>query len=68
MDRLLENPLAPLLRKLESHHPLNSDERDGIRKLPFKLRALEAQSYTIREGDRRIAVLSSSPAMRFAIK
>ena len=66
MDRPLENPLAPLLRKLELHHPLSGDERDGIRNLPFKLRALEAQSYTIREGDRpdRCAILLSGYAFR----
>ena len=65
----MENPLAPLLRKLESHHPLSGDERDGIRNLPFKLRALEAQSYTIREGDRpdRCAILLSGYAFRHKV-
>lgn len=69
MDRPLENPLALLLRKLESHHALTPDEREGVHKLPFKLRALEAQSYTIREGDRpdRCAILLSGYAFRHKV-
>jgi len=54
------------LRKLESHHPLTAEEGEAVHNLPFKLRHLEAQSYTIREGDRpdRCVILISGYAFR----
>ena len=66
MNRLDENPLALLLRKLDSHHPLDAKDRAAIEALPYKLRTLEAQSYTMREGDRpdRCAILLSGFAFR----
>ena len=66
MDRLEESPLALLLRKLESHHALDERDRAAVEALPYKLRTLEAQSYTMREGDRpdRFAVLLSGYAFR----
>jgi CRP-like cAMP-binding protein len=52
--------------KLELHHPLTADDRDAILDLPYKMRTLEAQSYTLREGDRPnvCAVLLSGYAYR----
>jgi CRP-like cAMP-binding protein len=47
----LGHPLELLLRKLESHSILGEEDRDAIRSLPFTLRTLEPQSYTVREGD-----------------
>jgi CRP-like cAMP-binding protein len=66
LDRLEESPLALLLRKLESHHALDERDRAAVEALPYKLRTLEAQSYTMREGDRpdRFAVLLSGYAFR----
>jgi CRP-like cAMP-binding protein len=45
------HPLELLLRKLETHSPLAEEDREAVRSLPFSLKTLEAQSYTIREGD-----------------
>ncbi|HEX8482507.1 MAG TPA: Crp/Fnr family transcriptional regulator [Allosphingosinicella sp.] len=45
------NPLDLLLRKLETHSRLDEEDRQAILALPYTLRTLEAQSYTIREGD-----------------
>jgi CRP-like cAMP-binding protein len=39
------------LRKLETHATLSEEDRQAILALPYKLKTLEAQSYTIREGD-----------------
>jgi CRP-like cAMP-binding protein len=67
LDRLVEqNPLNLLVRRLEAHRPLTSDDRAAILNLPYKLRNLEAQSYTMREGDRPdwCAVLLSGYAFR----
>src|SRR3954468_16779287 len=59
-------PLQLLVRKLEAHHPLRDMDRQAILALPHSLRRLEAQSYTMREGDRpeRCAVLLSGYAFR----
>src|SRR3954447_59708 len=61
-----ENPLELLARKLDGHHRLTHLDREAILELPYRLRKLEAQSYTMREGDRpeRCAVLISGFAFR----
>jgi CRP-like cAMP-binding protein len=61
-----ENPLRLLVRKLEAHYPLTEHDHAAILDLPYTLRRLEAQSYTMREGDRpeRCAVLLSGYAFR----
>src|SRR3954463_8121063 len=67
LDRPLEmSALELLARKLNLHHRLNEDDRQAILELPHKIRKLEAQSYTVREGDRpeRCAVLLSGYAFR----
>lgn len=58
--------LAPLVRKLRTHYPLTADDEAAVLALPFKARNLEAQSYTMREGDRpeKCAVLVSGYAFR----
>jgi CRP-like cAMP-binding protein len=60
------SPLDLLVRKLEVHHPLSEEDRETVRALPCKLRQLEAQSHTVREGDRpeKCAVLLSGYAFR----
>ena len=54
------------MRKLESHHGLTVEDRRAVLALPYKLRNLDAQSYTLREGDKpdRCAVLLSGFAFR----
>lgn len=66
MDRLNDNPLELLIRKLRTQHELTKDEHHALLSLPYKLRTLEAQSYTLREGDapERCAVLLSGFAVR----
>jgi CRP-like cAMP-binding protein len=67
VDRpLQEHPLELLVRKLDMHHSLSDEDRAAIRALPFKRRNLEAQSYTMREGDRpdRCAILITGYAFR----
>jgi CRP-like cAMP-binding protein len=61
-----ETALELLARKLDLHHRLSEDDRRAILDLPHKIRKLEAQSYTMREGDRpdRCAVLLSGYAIR----
>lgn len=61
-----ENPLQLLIRKLEAHYPLTDADRTAILGLPHNLRRLEAQSYTMREGDRpeKCAILLSGYAYR----
>jgi CRP-like cAMP-binding protein len=44
-------PLELLLRKLETHAALGEEDRAAILALPVTLKTLEAQAYTIREGD-----------------
>ena len=47
----LTHPLGLLLRKLETHSTLDPEDREAICSLPFTLKTLEPQSYTVREGD-----------------
>jgi len=58
--------LHRLAHKLNIHHSLSEADRAAILALPYKLRSLEAQSYTLREGDRpdRCAILVSGYAFR----
>jgi CRP-like cAMP-binding protein len=60
------NPLDALVRKLETHSPLDTEDRAAILGLPFTLKTLEAQSYTVREGQapQACAVLVSGFAYR----
>lgn len=70
MDMLVEqNPLHLLVRRIDAHFPLTSDDRAAILDLPYKLRKLEAQAYTMREGDRPdgCAVLLSGFAFRHKV-
>ena len=66
MDRVEQNPLESLVRKLETHHALTKEDRNAVLGLPYKLRRLEAQGYTLREGDRpdKCAVLLQGFAFR----
>ena len=66
MDSATENPLQLLVRRLEMHQALTTEDRAAVLELPYKLRRLEAQGYTLREGDRpdRCAVLLSGYAFR----
>ncbi len=60
------NPLSLMLRKLELHVFLPEEDRQAILALPYQMRTLEAQSYTVREGDppTACAVLVSGFAYR----
>ena len=60
------NPLHLLVRKLELQSALDEDDRQAILSLPYTLRTLEPQSYTVREGDAPLycAVLVSGFAYR----
>jgi CRP-like cAMP-binding protein len=51
---------------LRTHHTLTAEDEDAIKALPYKPRKLEAQSYTMREGDRpdKCAVLVTGYAFR----
>ena len=51
MNAPTTHPLELLLRKLETHSALGKKDREAILSLPFSLKTLEAQSYTIREGE-----------------
>ena len=51
MNAPTTHALELLLRKLETHSALTEEDREAIRSLPFSLKTLEAQTYTIREGD-----------------
>ena len=66
LSRYQDSPLEPLVRKLEAHLPLTDSDRGEILALPHNIRRLEAQSYTMREGDRpdKCAVLLSGYAFR----
>ena len=66
VNRPQENPLHLLVRKLEVHCSLNEADQRDVLALPHNLRRLEAQSYTMREGDRpeKCAVLLSGYAFR----
>jgi len=61
-----ETALELLARKLNLHHRLSDKDVAAIVGLPHRIRKLEAQSYTLREGDRpeRCAVLVSGFAIR----
>ena len=61
-----EHPLQLLVRKLETHRRLDDEDRRAILDLPHRLRARDAQSYLLREGDRpeSCAVLVSGYAIR----
>jgi CRP-like cAMP-binding protein len=61
-----DNPLEHLIKKLKTHHELGPEDHEALLGLPFKLRTLDPQSYTIREGDRpdKCAVLLSGYAVR----
>ncbi|HVJ01476.1 MAG TPA: Crp/Fnr family transcriptional regulator [Sphingomonas sp.] len=60
------HPLEPLLRTLQRHSRLSSEDRQAILDLPYTLRTLEASTYTVREGDppQRCCVLLSGYAYR----
>jgi CRP-like cAMP-binding protein len=66
VDLPTAHPLELLLRKLSLHATLEEEDRDAIRSLPYSLKTLEANSYTIREGDAptQCAVLTSGFAYR----
>lgn len=66
MNRQKDNPLEPLVRKLEAHLTLTEADKRDVLALPHNVRHLEAQSYTMREGDRpnKCAVLLSGYAFR----
>ena len=52
MDAITETALQLLARRLDIHHRLGASDRQAILDLPHKIRRLEAQAYTVREGDR----------------
>jgi CRP-like cAMP-binding protein len=52
LDAPHETALELLARKLDLHHRLDEADRHAILGLPHKIRRLEPQSYTVREGDR----------------
>jgi CRP-like cAMP-binding protein len=66
VNRPQDNPLQLLVRKLEVHYPLSEADRQAVLALPHNMRRLEAQSYTMREGDlpEKCAVLLSGYAFR----
>jgi CRP-like cAMP-binding protein len=45
------NLLDGVVRKLAGHTPLDADDCDAIRALPYTLRTLDPGSYLVREGD-----------------
>jgi CRP-like cAMP-binding protein len=61
-----QNPLAQLLRKLETHAVLGEEDRQAILALPYTLKTLEPHAYIVREGDRPdvTAILASGFALR----
>src|SRR5947208_1242097 len=67
MDRAVQqHPLHLLIRRLRTHHPLTAEDESAIRQLPYKPRKLEAQAYSMREGDppAKCAVLVTGYAFR----
>jgi CRP-like cAMP-binding protein len=66
LDHATPHPLQRLAHKLNIHHSLSPADKAAILALPHRLRWLEAQSYTMREGDRpdRCAILVSGYAYR----
>ena len=69
MNFQISNPLHLLVRQLDAHVPLSPAVQAAITALPYKIRSLEAQAYTLREGDRpdRCAVLISGYAYRHKV-
>ena len=59
-------PLDLLVRKLSIHAPLDAEDRSAILALPYMLKRLEPQTYTVREGDppTQCGVLVSGFALR----
>jgi CRP-like cAMP-binding protein len=51
LDTQVQHPLTPLVRRIEAHYPLDRDDKAAILGLPYRLREMDAQSYTVREGD-----------------
>lgn len=47
------NPLAVMVRKLETHTPLGHDDRAALLALPHTLRTYENQTYLVRRGGDR---------------
>lgn len=47
----ISHPLGLLVKKLQIHAALSETDRQDILALPFKLKTLEPQAYTVREGD-----------------
>lgn len=47
----ISHPLSLLVKKLQIHAALSETDRQDILALPFKLKTLEPQAYTVREGD-----------------
>jgi CRP-like cAMP-binding protein len=69
VDAPRSNPLDLLVRQLRLHIPLADEDAAEILALPYKLRALEAQSYTLREGEKpdRCAILIRGFAYRHKV-
>ena len=44
--------LAPMVSKLRKRSQLGPDEADALLALPYRLGAVDAGSYLVREGDR----------------
>jgi CRP-like cAMP-binding protein len=47
-----KNPLAPLVRKLLLHAPLDEQDQGSVLALPHIVRSVEGGRYIVREGDR----------------
>lgn len=62
----LQHPLQSLVRKLETYSELTEPDRRAVLSLPHTLRRVDAQAYTVREGDRpeKCGVLLSGYAFR----
>jgi len=61
-----DHPLDLLLRKIQQHAELGTEDREAILALPYALRTVDPHTYTIREGDppNACAVLVSGFAYR----
>ena len=59
-------PLTLMIRKLETHAPLDAEDRAALLALPHTVRTFDASAYLVREGDRpdKYAVLLSGYAFR----
>jgi CRP-like cAMP-binding protein len=44
--------LEPMIHKLQQWRPLNANDRDALRALPYRLIKLRPQEYIVREGDK----------------